>query len=271
MGGQKIAQKNASIPSESPAKPSADKSQTSSQSASAVKNSDGGASSQNPPATAEQTNNPAVSPNNPAASNTSCKSNVKPVFTHHITDVKKVNYVVPPPTIGAGPSLKTHGYMGTDHARVPVYAPIDMVLNTGAYFEGGPFWLGFEVSCEVTLRFGHITEPIQTIRDIFPSTPAAPNDSRDQQIKNKISFKAGDLIGYTTGTSQAGNWDMGIYNSATSNKYKGDPTWGNSWVYTTAVCPFDYFLPELKAVYYSKFDSQAMPGNPRDGESFCKN
>lgn len=209
-------------------------------------------------------------PSTTSAPQVSCKSNPSPVFTSHITDISKINYVVPPPTIGAGPSLKTHGYIGTDHARVPVYAPVDMILNTGAHFEGGPYWLGFEVSCEVTLRFGHMTEPIQAVRDIFPATPAPANDSRDQQIKNKIYFKAGDLIGYTTGTSAAGNWDMGIYNSTTNNKYKGDPTWGNSWVYTTAICPFDYFEPSLKLVYTSKFSSQAMAGNLRDGESFCK-
>lgn len=197
-----------------------------------------------------------------------CQSNKKPVFTHHITDISKINYVVPPPTIGAGPSLKTHGYIGTDHVRVPVYAPTDMVLNTGAHFEGGPYWIGFEVSCEVTLRFGHITEPIQAIIDIFPPAPA--NDSHDQQIKNKISFKAGDLIGYTTGTSAAGNWDIGVYNSTTSNKYKGDATWQNSWVYTTAVCPFDYFTEGIRQIYTSKFSSEAMAGNSRDGESFCQ-
>ena len=194
----------------------------------------------------------------------SCQSNTSPVFTNHITDTSKINYVVPPPTMGSGPSLKPHSYIGTDNARVPVYAPTDMTLITGAYYIYGPYGLDFRVSCEVKLRFGHITEPIDEIKSVFPDTPA--QDTRDQKIDHEISFKAGDLIGYTT----RGNWDFGVYNSSTSNRYADDPNWNNSTIYTTAVCPFDYFTASLKSAYTTKFNSQILCGNPPHGESFCK-
>ena len=194
-----------------------------------------------------------------------CISNTKPIFTHHITEIEKVSNIVTPPNIISG-NLKTHSYVETDKQRVPVYAPVDMVLITGAHYTEGPYWFEFQVTCEIKLRFAHITEPLQKIRDVFPLTPS--NDSRTQQITQQISFKAGDIIGYTTGTSQAGNWDFGVYDSTTKNKYFSSANWGTSTVYTTAVCPYDYFSPELKQKYVSLYNIRTNP--KQDGESFCE-
>ncbi len=172
--------------------------------------------------------------------------------------------------MGAGPSLKTHAYIGTNHARVPIYAPADMTLQTGSYYANGPYTVVFQVTCQVTLRFNHITEPTAAIRAAFPSTPAGVNESRYIDLSAHPSLKAGDLVGYTTGTTESGNWDFGVYNSTVKNKYYGDPAWGNSTVNTTAVCPFDYFPANLRAAYASKFNSSILGDNPPDGESFCK-
>lgn len=196
-----------------------------------------------------------------------CQSNSSPVFSKHITDTSKINYIAPPPTLGAGPSLKAHSYIGTDHARVPVYAPVDMALISGAHYVGGPFALIFKVSCEVELRMGHITEPISEVKSVFPAEPSS--SSVDEKIDHEISFKAGDLIAYTTGTSAAGNWDFGVYNSSKPNRYASDSAWNWSKVHTTAVCPFDYFTASLKSAYTSKFNSQILGGNPPHGDSFC--
>lgn len=196
-----------------------------------------------------------------------CVSNTLPVFTHHITDMNAVNYIVPPPTMGSGPSLKPHGYIGTDHARVPVYAPADMAVKDGSYYAGGPYMFDFQVSCEVTVRFGHMTDPVDALKKLLPAEPAA--DSRTKELSS-VSFKAGELVGYTTGTDRAGNWDYGVYNANITNRYAHDPDWGGSATYTTAVCPFDYFTPDLKAAYIAKFKPNALGGNPPHGESFCK-
>ncbi|MBI2640500.1 MAG: hypothetical protein HYW91_01280 [Candidatus Sungbacteria bacterium] len=196
-----------------------------------------------------------------------CESNPAPVFANDITDMSKVNYIGPPPTMGAGPSLKTHSYIGTDHARVPVYAPAQMTLESGSHNVGGPYMMEFLASCEVRVRFGHITEPVEAIKKLLPVEPK--QDSRTQELA-PIVFAAGDLVGYTTGTDVAGNWDFGVYNSTARNRYADDPNWNNSATYTTAVCPFDYFTPGLKSVYFSKFNSGALGGNPPHGEPFCK-
>lgn len=196
-----------------------------------------------------------------------CLSNPKPIFTHHITDTSKIINIVIPPNVIAG-DLKTHSYIETDHARVPIYAPVDMTLDTGSYYVSGPYRLDFKVSCEVTVRFMHITEPIEAIRAVFPDEPGS--DSRDQPIKNKINFKKGDLIGYTTGTNLAGNWDFGVYNASTKNKYAENEKFNFSTIYTTATCPFDYFSEELKIEYTKKYNQRLNSGAKPDGESFCK-
>ncbi|TSC77638.1 MAG: hypothetical protein G01um101424_261 [Parcubacteria group bacterium Gr01-1014_24] len=195
-----------------------------------------------------------------------CESNLSPVFTNDITDISRVNYIGPPPTMGAGPSLKTHSYIGTDHARVPVYAPAAMTLESGAHYIGGPYVFEFQMSCEVKVRFGHITEPVDAIKQLLPSEPK--EGSQTQEL-TPVKFAAGDLVAYTTGTNQAGNWDFGVYNSTVRNRYADDPDWSNSTTYTTAVCPFDYFSVSLKPAYFSKFNSAILGGNPPHGTSFC--
>lgn len=201
-----------------------------------------------------------------APSKQNCTSNPSPVFTNHITDIHKVNYVATPPTMGAGPSLKTHSYIGTDHARVPIYAPTAMTLKSGSHYVGGPYMFEFQVSCEVVVRFGHVTNPVDSIKNLLPSEPKS--GSQTQEL-NPVSFAAGEVIAYTTGTDAAGNWDFGVYNSATTNRYVNDANWNNSATYTTAVCPFEYFTQDLKSMYASKFNASILGGNPPHGESFC--
>lgn len=201
----------------------------------------------------------------------SCERNRNPVFTHHITDVGKINYIAPPPTVGRSPDgssqLKTHGYIGTDGKRVPVYAPVDMTLDTGSHYTGGPYWLGFEISCEVRMRVAHITEPVQKIKEVFPAKPGT--SSGNSSIKHTVPLKAGELIGYTIGTNPgAGNWDFGVYDLSSRNRYAESSELG--WVAATAVCPFDYYPEEMRAVYSDKFDTEILSGNPLDGESFCR-
>ena len=199
----------------------------------------------------------------------SCVSNTSPTFISHITDMSAVNYVVAPPTMGAGPSLKPHSYIGTNGVSVPLYAPAAMKVVSGSYYLGGPYMFEFQVSCEVTVRFGHMTNPIAILAALLPSEPNSENDSRTQYISG-VSFNAGDLIGYTTGTSMAGNWDFGVYNSAISNQFASDPNWNTSSTYTAAVCPFEYFTSALKSEYVARFDAEILAGNPPYGEPFCQ-
>lgn len=196
-----------------------------------------------------------------------CESNEFPVFTHHITDFGRITSIQTPPMIVSG-FLKTHSYIETNGKRVPVYAPVDMTLVSGSFYVNGPYTLNFKVGCGISLRFGHITQPIDEIKEVFQSEPA--EDSRDQAITKTIRFRAGDIVAYTTGTNQAGNWDFGVYNSGVSNRYAASPDWSSSPTYTTAVCPFDYFTPELRSEYADKYNLIRQGVGGPDGQSFCE-
>lgn len=215
----------------------------------------------------ELSNNSSKTENEEDFQENSCKNNTNPIFTHHITDIEQIKNIATPPLI-VSEDLKTHSYLDTEKKRVPVFAPIDMSLISGAFYKDGPYRLDFQVSCEITVRFTHITEPIDEIKSFFSSEPS--EDSKDNMLGGRLNFKAGDLVGYTIGTPMAGNWDFGAYDSTSSNKYSLSEKWNNSWVYTTAVCPYDYFPQELREEYAKKFNLVKHTGAIYDGESFCK-
>jgi hypothetical protein len=183
-----------------------------------------------------------------------CEKNSNPVFVHHITDINKVEMVVPPPSLIAG-HLKTHSYIDTRLERVPVYAPVDSTFSAGTYYfeensQRGEYMLDFSVSCDIRYRFDHITEPVESIQDALQDQPA--KTSRTISVDRPIVFKAGDLIGYTTG-GKYGNWDFGVYDSSKPNYFADDPDWNTSETYTTGQCSFNYFTPELAQDYIDLF------------------
>lgn len=203
----------------------------------------------------------------PAEDLTKCKSNASPVFTNQLIDPSLVINIIPPPNL-AQPSghLKTHSYIDTPSSGVPLYAPIDMVLIKGDYYRGGPYYLDFRVSCEVMLRVAHVTDPIEKIKEAFGSDPDA---AAEIEIPTPIAFKAGELFAYSGGPPHVLNngLDFGVYNSTKPNRYTGSQS---SSIYTTAVCPYDYFTATLKAAYKEKFNLSDPVGMSPDGESFCQ-
>lgn len=191
-------------------------------------------------------------PTQPQSGALTCTSNKSPTFTNHITNMTKVTKVSPPPML-LGSGLKTHSYLSVT-GKVPVYAPAAATLESGAYYlegnPGGEYILTFDVSCEVRFRFDHVVSPVQKIRDALNQSPQS--DTRSNKPTQTVSVAAGEQIGETTGTVNL-VWDFGVYNSATTNKYAGDPTYNSSDIYTTAVCPFDYFSAAMRTAYSSKF------------------
>lgn len=204
-----------------------------------------------------------------------CESDPDPVFTHNIVDPERIVNILPPPNIAkSNGHLKTHSYVDTDVLGIPIYAPVDMEFYNGSHYVGGPYSLDFRVSCEVRIRITHI-DPVQAIKDVLPKDPAPMNDSKDQEVTHPVKFKAGDVIAHvyqTEGVFSVG-LDFGVYHKDRPNRYadSDDPEIRKSDVYTTAVCPYDFFTPELEAVYRSKMN--AVPGRhggmQKDGPSFC--
>lgn len=205
---------------------------------------------------------------------TDCVKNSNPVFSHKIVDPNNILNILPPPNIAkTGGALKTHSYIDTDALGVPIYAPVDMEFFNGAHYVGGPYTLDFRVSCEVKIRLAHI-DPVQKIKDTLPKEPALPDNSSDQIVKQPIVFKAGEVVAYVyrdVGVLNTG-LDFGVYHSERPNKYakSSDPAMTKSVIYTTAVCPYDFFAPELKAAYRSKYNLVIHGGMTKDGASFCE-
>ncbi|MFT7507487.1 MAG: hypothetical protein ACI92I_000642 [Acidimicrobiales bacterium] len=185
-----------------------------------------------------------------------CVSNSAPVFTHDITDVSRIYQITPPGTIFSNDVVKSHSYLWIeDGKKVPVYAPVDMNLSSGSYSSNGTvahFLLFFKVSCEVEVKFDHILEPVQAIRDVLPAEPAL-NDSRTSAPADKVFFKAGDLVGYTPGNPGSHNWDFGVYNTTL---YPNPVTKGVAnlaEIDKRADCAYDYFTTEKKNTYRDLF------------------
>jgi hypothetical protein len=182
-----------------------------------------------------------------------CISNIEPVFTSNITDLNLIRAISAPGGVTPSGDWKGHSFVWIKDkgSRVPIYAPVDMVLNNGAYyseFGENNYTLRFDVSCEIIVKFDHIKEPIEEIVNNFSLEPK-PDNSQDQGVVKPISFKAGDLIGYTVGTNGASNWDFGVYDNTVGAK-------------EDAVCGFDYFIQDKKSIYYSMFVGTSGSGSP---------
>lgn len=197
-----------------------------------------------------------------------CENNLNPVFTSYLIDPNSVTNIRPPPNVHkASGDLKTHSYIDTKNAGLPIYAPADMELIKGSHYIGGPYYFDFRVTCEVSLRLAHIIDPVKKIKDAFPAEPT--QNAPEILLSIPIKFKAGELIAYSGGPPHVLNmgFDFGVYNSTKPNRYASTKT---SSIYTTAVCPYDYFISSIKSEYQSKYDLIDHAGMTFDGESFCK-
>lgn len=152
----------------------------------------------------------------PISQSSECVSNSRPTFAKYLIDPALVINILPPPNRPKTDLtvLKTHSYINTPSMNAPIYAPTDMELIKGAHYVGGPYSLDFKVSCEVMLRLGHITNPVQKIKEAFPVEPK--NGSTDEIVNPSIAFKEGELIGYSGGPpyTLAIGFDFGVYNSS---------------------------------------------------------
>lgn len=215
---------------------------------------------------------PQPQPQAPAPPKPSCTSNPNPVFTNMLADPGMITNIIPPPTNrNVGWHLTTHSYVDTRaESPAPLYAPVDMELIDGAHYPGGPYYLDFRVSCEVTIRIAHVTNPAQKIKDALPQEPV----NTEMEVIPPIAVKAGELIAYSGGPPHTLNngFDFGAYHAAKPNRYasSSDPKVVQSRIYTTAVCPYDFFTPELRAKYREKFNLQVHGALYFDGPSFCE-
>lgn len=187
----------------------------------------------------------------------SCKSNPYPKFVD-LTDVNRIMSVWPPTFKNNENMIQDRAFLniqGPDY-RVPVYAPADSDLIQGVYKSAKgalDYDLKFQVSCEYWYFINHITEPVDKIRNALPNTPV--NNTRDTtNINPPMHFKAGELLGYTTGTPLAHNWDFAVFDLNHHNNLNLSSEQDQRE--ENFICPFDVLDNGLKRDYYSRFYPQ---------------
>ncbi len=199
----------------------------------------------------------------------SCIPKEQLVFSKDITDLSRISQITPPGFTVQNGDLKTHSYLWIgDGKEVPIYAPADARLVAGAHYsESGmsQYHLLFEVACDTEFKFDHFLNPIDDIKKVFSSQ--TQTDTRTSPPTAALVFKAGDLLGYTSGTPQAHNWDFGLYYRAqTNSKYTGNQKAYGSDHY--AICPYEFFPQDKKSAYVALFNRAQFPSDPIGG--LCK-
>lgn len=196
---------------------------------------------------------------NPYFAGVSCVSNPKVQFTHDFTEVDKIKSVEP--TIITSSSPRHRAWLNISSGKVAVYAPVDSELVNGVYKNARgalDYDLHFQVSCEIWYLINHVTEPVDKIKNAFPKTPQT--DTRTSSpFQEPIKVKAGELLGYTSGTPLAHNFDFGVFDLNHFNESL--PSDGGSKYGKEAnfICPFDVLPENIKTAYYKKIITQEKP------------
>jgi hypothetical protein len=209
----------------------------------------------------------------PVADESGCTSDPAPSLTHVITDLTKIDFIVPM-IVPSGNWLKNRSYFRIKDDpdapgqgfQVPVYAPVDAVLTgitryvesvtnlDGVLVEQDQFDLEFRVSCEISFGFDHVARLVGEPELVQPLV--AVRDTRDAQKSVSVAVSAGDLIGHTRGTSGAHTWDFLMRNTGTDIRYANQERYeamGDLRKLRDAECPYDFYDEGLRSQYLALF------------------
>ena len=189
----------------------------------------------------------------------------------HFTDLTKIDSILPPAVL-SGNRVKNRSYVsiGRDQNgevyEVPVYAPVDSTLTGITFYLASmqdkqgmlvnveQYSLSFQVSCEVSYDFDHLWRLAESIAPLAATTPSTT--TRNAAVQTSLSLNAGDLIGYTTGTIVAHNWDFVFANSSKRIDVVNLERYANAGDLRGllhADCPYDYFVDDLRTEHYALF------------------
>jgi len=194
-----------------------------------------------------------------------CVPNSNPVFTHHFTDLSKIQALgILGGAVGGSPG---RSYVTVkEGGKVPVYNPMEAVLETIIWSDRGSgeseYGFYFRASCEVTYLLDHVEEIADGIKNLRPKEPATSTRTELGSQPSKV-IKAGELLGYTDGTPQARTFDFLLINKS-KQAFHVNP---NRWKWEQAVyadCPYDYYEKDLKKQHY------ALLGMPAEGGELVK-
>lgn len=189
-----------------------------------------------------------------------------PATTSFIGPLGELNGGYEEATATAGITINIKPEAVTGGKMIEVKAPTAMSLDNYAYYKVGSepntWTLYFRLSPTLTMRMDHILRASDKIVEATTSTPKS--DSRSESPKRKVSFKAGEIVAYTSGTANAHNWNIYVFDDGHQNKFINQARYENSSAgkqMLQAACVFDYYEPAAKAAYI------ALMGARKAGES----
>lgn len=176
-----------------------------------------------------------------------------PVFNFEFTDFSKIDAFQPIGSIGGASPGRSYITIKQGET-VPVYAPMDATLKAVVYAYRGPqadhgeYGLKFDTKCGITFFLDHLDSVSEEMNKYAPAEPARSTAVNDIL---SIPVKAGTLLGYTDGTSQARTFDF-LATDSTKKAFHINP---DRWVWEQSlysICPYDLYEGELKEKYYQK-------------------
>ncbi|SHG30011.1 hypothetical protein [Flagellimonas flava] len=183
-------------------------------------------------------------------------SNPNVTFTASFTNLDDIDHIEPLGELQAFHNYSAHTYVfiKSDVAEVPVYAPVDMDL-THVSFNGVDYQPMFRASCEVVLRFGHITNPIASIRDLATNEGIGLFDSDTPTL---LQFQAGELLGMTSGTAEAKSFDFGVYHEDRPQTFLNNDRFHPVETFRYSTCPYDYYSGSLRTAMFDLFGPKPL-------------
>jgi len=185
------------------------------------------------------------------AADANCAANAPTIeLTADITDVSRILRITAPGTpTGDQDIVKSHSFIWTDGSLVPVYAPIDAVLDSGAFYtEAGrnqyTAWFRSLNYCGYRFKFDHIHQVTDAIKNALNRVPQ--EGTKGNMATAEVVFRAGEKIGETTGNTSSNNWDFGFYNFNVPGPLYQLKTHDTV---RHAVCWVDYYAAEKKGRY----------------------
>jgi hypothetical protein len=136
------------------------------------------------------------------------------------------------------------------------------VAYYGISLDTSEYLIFFDVTCEISFKYDHISELVSKLLAVTPETPSGSSQGNDTP---PITFEAGELIGYANGAGGIGAWDFGAYVLTYTNRFANQERYvqGGMRQSIHTVCPYDYFIEPLKSQLCALFgthDQRILPG-----------
>lgn len=196
-------------------------------------------------------------------------------FTENIFDLTDISHIGPLGELNGGYEeaqtitgvllwIKPEALSGGK--EIAIRAPTKMTLESYAFYRVGSepsnWTLIFKHSGGGALKFDHISRASDKLIAATTSTPKS--DSREESPKSKVSFEAGEIFAYTSGTSLAHNWNIYAYDANHKNRFINQARYESDQVgqrLINAVCPFGYYDEPKRAAF------MALMGQTKAGQT----